>query len=302
MGLSGLAYASIEAAGITALLRGSRSGGVILCYHNVVNHRADATSGDTSLHMDLELFRAQMQWLSSHYDVVPLRDLVDRLAGGQSVRRRAVVTFDDGYAGTLEHASPVLRSFGIPATLFVIADAPGRTEGFWWDQPVVRHAGPDRHRDHWLRDLRGDGAAILRSLEPVERERVPASQLPADWDTIKRAVAPGYDVGVHSATHRALPELADGELVHEIVTSREAIADHMGVAPELFSYPYGLWNERVRAQVQRAGYRGAVALDNGLVESRSDLWALPRINIPAPIPGPTFRAWTAGLRLRRASR
>ena len=300
--LSTTAYASFEVVGLTALLRSCRNGGVILCYHNVVAPGSDASSGDTSLHMDLDLFRAQMQWLVSHYDLIPLRDLVGRLASGRSIRRCAAVTFDDAYAETLENACPVMRELGIPATLFVIADAPGRTEGFWWDQPVVRDAAPDRQRERWLRGLGGDGNAILRSLSPRGPHVVSTRHPPADWDVIKRATVSGFDVGAHSATHRALPELEASELAQEIETSREIIAGRIGVTPELFAYPYGLWNERVREVVQRAGYSGAVALDHGLVGPGSDRWALPRINVPARITGPAFRAWTAGLRLRRAPR
>ena len=59
-----------------------------------------------------------------------------QLAAG---RRQACVTFDDGYRDNLEHAVPVLRELGIPATIFL----PVRIVDGERDVPLVR---PRRRR------------------------------------------------------------------------------------------------------------------------------------------------------------
>ena len=104
---------------------------------------------------------------------------------------------------------------------------------------------------------------------------------------------------MHSATHRTLPQLDDADLEAELVSSRQAIRERTGVRAEFFAYPYGVWDVRVREAVRRAGYRGAVTLDYGLISPRADLFALRRVNVPAGITLPAFEAWTAGLYLRR---
>ena len=172
----------------------------------------------------------------------------------------AAVTFDDGYAGVYTHALPILERLGIPATVFLVAEAVGGASGFAWD---------------------GD--------------QVPASHRPASWSTILAARGSGIDFGVHSATHRSLPTLPDAELEHEVVASRATVHRAAGVWPEFIAYPFGHWNARVRNRVQSAGYRAGLALDFGLNNESADRWALRRVNVPAEISDAAFEAWAAGL-------
>ncbi len=288
-------------AGVTAVARRFASGGVVLCYHNVVT---DASAPDAlGLHMPLATFARQMRWLARRYHVVPLVQFVSRLSNGQSARGLAAVTFDDGYDGVFENAWPVLRNLGIPATVFIIGNAPEREQRFWWDEPEVLRVYSPARRQEWLTTLRGDSAAIGSSLatvdRPLARRPAPAERRHAPWQKITAAARAGLHLGAHSASHRALTVLDDVELHNEIVQSREAIISRTGVTPELFAYPYGLWDKRVRDAVRAAGYRGAFTLEYGPHSSGTDLWALPRMSIPARIGDAAFQAWTAGLNPRR---
>lgn len=297
--LSRLLYAGLGAIGLPALARRLSGAGVILCYHNIVEGTTAAPRGEQSLHLPVQAFWRQMRWLARHYHVVPLADIVTRLEQRRSLRRLAAVTFDDAYRGVFHHAWPVLREFQIPATVFVVANAPTGGEPFWWDHPaVVQAATTPQRREAWLTELRGDGAAILRSLPPAVHAPLPTDQQPADWQTIARAAQAGMTLGVHSRTHRALPTLGDAELRDELVTSREVIARETGTTPEFFAYPYGAWNSRVREAVRAAGYRAAATLDYGLNRAGADLLALSRVNVPAGISNAALEAWLAGLRLR----
>jgi peptidoglycan/xylan/chitin deacetylase (PgdA/CDA1 family) len=287
--------------GVTALARRFSPGGIVLCYHNVVS--AASESDRLGLHMPLATFARQMRWLTRTYHIVTLAELAAHLANGESSRGLAAVTFDDGYSGVFENAWPVLRDLGIPATVFIIADAPDRETGFWWDEPNVLQACSPARRQEWLTTLRGDSAAIGRSLSTLNRaptrRLLSAEHRHATWQTITDATRSGLQLGVHSATHRSLPVLDDVELDHEIVRSRETITSRTGVTPEFFAYPYGLWDNRVRDALREAGYRGAVTLDHRWQLTNTDPWALPRMNIPARIGDAAFQAWTAGLSPRR---
>jgi peptidoglycan/xylan/chitin deacetylase (PgdA/CDA1 family) len=301
--LASLYYGALRAPGITALARRFSTNGLVLCYHNVVS---DASAPDTlGLHMPLDTFARQMRWLARAHRVVPLAELVSRVSNGGSARGLAAVTFDDGYSGVFENAWPVLRDLGIPATVFIIADAPERAARFWWDEPEVLRAYSPARRQEWLTTLRGDSAAIGSSLAAVDRPTrrpPPGERRHATWETITNAARFGLQLGAHSATHRALPVLDDVELHNEIVESRETITSRTGVTPELFAYPYGLWDKRIRDAVRAAGYRGAVTLDHRPHSTTTDRWALPRMNIPARIGDAAFQAWTAGLNAARAGR
>jgi peptidoglycan/xylan/chitin deacetylase (PgdA/CDA1 family) len=284
---------------VPALARRLRPGGVILCYHNVIAETELGPWKTLGLHMPLPTFERQMRWLAATYELVPLEEFVGRVARGESLRGVAAVTFDDGYAGVFDHAWPVLRALSIPATVFVVAEAPARAEDFWWDHPeVLRAYSPARHQ-HWLTALQGDRASILESLAPARASsRPPRCCRPATWQTIADAVRSGLRIGVHSATHRSLPGLGELDLRHEVVESRDAIRGRTGVTPEFFAYPYGLWNDTVRRAVRSAGYRAAFTLERGPNVAMADPWLLRRVNVPAGIEDVAFQAWIAGVSLR----
>jgi peptidoglycan/xylan/chitin deacetylase (PgdA/CDA1 family) len=287
---SAIYYGGLRALGVTAVNRWLRDAGLILAYHNVVPTAGDRT-GDPGLHVPRECFERQMRWLVAHYDVVPLRELIDRLRAGASLRSVAAVTFDDGYAGVFEHAAPILDALSIPATVLLVAEAVGRAAGFWWDQSEIVDSSTPGRRARWLNELRGDGAVIW----PSGNGNLPASHRAADWATIRAGLGRGIEIGVHSATHRSLPTLSDAELEYEVVGSRAIVHRATGVCPEVFAYPYGHWDSRVRSLVRAAGYRAGLTLDYGLNGTWADPWALRRVNVPAMIVDAAFEAWASGL-------
>jgi peptidoglycan/xylan/chitin deacetylase (PgdA/CDA1 family) len=291
----------MRVSGLITLARRLSSGGVILCYHNVVAGTDAGASDKLGLHMPLPTFARQMRWLAHNYEVVPLAEFVVRWLRGASLRGAAAVTFDDAYGGVFDHAWPLLRDLGLSATVFVVADAPGRDEGFWWDDPDVLRAYSPARRQHWLTSSQGDGRRIVDAVAPARRPwQAPAWCRPATWHAITEGARSGLQLGVHSATHRSLPALSERDLQREVAESRDVIRRQTGVAPEFFAYPYGLWNTRVRRAVRVAGYRAAFTLEEGHVGAKADAWTLPRVNVPASIEDAAFEAWTAGLNLRRA--
>lgn len=293
--LSSLGYTGLRALGVLSLSRRLRRGGVILCYHNVLRESNSGVAGDPGLHLAAERFEAQLRWLARHYSVLPLREFVARIGAGRSLRGAAALTFDDGYAGMLAHGLPVLRELGLPATVFVVAGAATAREPFWWDHPAVTEvAEPERRR--WLRSLRGDRDAILGAVGAANQREVLPAMRPAGWAALLASTVDGIEIGAHSTHHRALPSLSHAELHADLAECRRAITDHIGVAPDLFAYPYGLWDAGVRDAVRQAGFTAAVTLDRGATTPRTDPWSLPRINIAAGLSAPAFESWVAGIR------
>lgn len=302
--LASLGYALLKHAGVTTVARRLRSGGLVLCYHNIVPGTASSCGvwGRLGLHMPVAAFARQMRWLADTHDVIPLERLVDRLAARESLRGTAAVTFDDAYGGVFEHAWPLLQALHIPATVFVVADAPDTGADYWWDHPAVLRAYSPEAERRWLSDLHGDRAAIVKSVSPNGKggaegaSRPPEFCRPATWRTIAGAARSGLHLGAHSATHRVLATLDAAELEREVSGSRAEIARHTGVTPACFAYPYGHWSEPVRQAVRAAGYRAAFSLDRTRKRGAVDLWTIPRLNVPATIGDAAFEAWTAGLR------
>jgi peptidoglycan/xylan/chitin deacetylase (PgdA/CDA1 family) len=287
-------YTGLRSSGLTALARNARQGGAILCYHNVV--AAGKATGEPGLHLDVDHFRAQLSFLERHYDVLPLREFSRRVSVGQDTRGSVAITFDDGYLGVFDLAWPIMRDMGLPATVFVPTDLPC-DQGFWWDEPDVVGLTTPQQRRLWLTDLGGDGVRISGSVGPT-RGFVPRTHRQASWVRIAGASREGCEIGVHTSTHRNLTLLSDIELHRETAGSREQLKAHTGIDPFCFSYPYGLFDARVRDAVRRAGFDTAVTLEFGLNSSTSDPLALRRMNVPASISAAAFEAWVAGLRPR----
>jgi len=71
--------------------------------------------------------------------------------------------------------------------------------------------------------------------------------------TLKRAVALGCELGCHGWSHRPFIELADAELVEEIVATCDAIERVAGRRPAYWRPPYFRADERVRAAISSLG-------------------------------------------------
>jgi peptidoglycan/xylan/chitin deacetylase (PgdA/CDA1 family) len=266
---------------------------LILCYHNVV--RSPATAGDPGLHLSLATFVAQIEWLTAHFTIVPLGEVVERVRTQRPLRGCAVVTFDDAYHGTLTHAVPYLVARGIPSTVFVTTTATTTLEPFWWDLPAAIAAGREpTGRDRLLEDLQGDATRIRQALDATQEAVREREMLPATWQALAQARTPLVDYGAHSVTHRNLTRLDDASLRAEFESSRDMVEERLGVRPRLFAYPYGCVDTRVRVAARTAGFAGAASLAAGDVTYASDLWSLPRTNVPTGLRPAAFRAWTSG--------
>lgn len=111
MGL--LPFAVKFAAGAVDVVRPPVEGLVVLIYHRV--------GGRTGVRVDLPTptFDKQMTALAESGAVVSLDDAASRLARGEDLRGRVVITFDDGTDDFVDEALPVLARHELPATLYV---------------------------------------------------------------------------------------------------------------------------------------------------------------------------------------
>jgi len=188
-------------------------GGTVLAYHLV--------GAGTASPVDLPAltFRRQMKELAGGAEVVPLREMVDRLRAGRVGPRPLVtLTFDDAYRNFAEVAWPVLRELGLPASLFVPV---GFVEGV--------------------------------SPPPLAGAELP----PISWDGLAELADGGVEIGSHTWSHAELPGLSDAEIDGELRRSRDRLEERLGRPVESFCYPRALWNRRTEERVGRV-YRRAV--------------------------------------------
>jgi len=152
-----------------------------------------------------------------------------------------VVTIDDGYTDVAEHAAPVLRRLGVPATICVVEGAIGGRNT--WDR-----AAP----------LAGRPLLDVAALE----------QLRSD----------GFELAAHSATHRPLAGRTAAEVADEVAAATRRLGERVGPIVPAFAYPYGSLDPAARTAVSAAGFIG-LGIDEGLACPASPSDYLPRIEV-----------------------
>ena len=97
---------------------------VIFTYHRVLDD-ADKKKAETQPGMCVtrKTFDKQVEFLSSHYNILSLEKLTHILKNNLPVpRKTAVITFDDGWRDNYLNAFPVLKKHKTPATIFPATD------------------------------------------------------------------------------------------------------------------------------------------------------------------------------------
>lgn len=190
---------------------------------------------------DHRRFAAQMAYLAAFgYRVIDLDRALGLLAGeGPIPPRTLVLTFDDGYAGFLAYALPVLERHGFPATLYAVSGCLGG-------------------RAQWLAEAGREIPALMGAAE------------------LKSVRASGVSVGSHTVTHVRLAEAGPDQRRRELADSKAALEDLLGEEVRHLCYPYGSFDlDTVRAAAA-AGYISATTCLRGAAAAADHPLALPR--------------------------
>ncbi len=96
-------------------------------------------------------------------------------------------------------------------------------------------------------------------------------------DQLRSLQSAGWTIGGHTATHLDLSEQKPDQITAELQTSRETLKSILGQDVLYFAYPYGKHNDTVIKKLQQEGYRMAFTTEKGWVDSRQNLFLLPRV-------------------------
>lgn len=271
-------------------LRARRRGeALIITYHAVDGDAAGASPAemDAGLAVTSQTLRRQLRHLARRYRIVPLEQLARRAASGdRSIGGACAVTFDDGFAGFAEHALPLLRGLGIPATVFIPTDYIGADE----ELPALRlrravWAAGGSPRAAEAHKWRGRDAVVAVAetiecgLSPAQRGSL-ASLAPRramSREVIARLAQDGVAIGSHGARHDPLTSMAPEAQRAETVESKAALEEIAGGAVTCFCYPHGAADSDVAAAVADAGYACACTTEQGAVQPGDDPYLLRRI-------------------------
>ncbi len=213
----------------------------ILMYHSV-SSQADGRYGRWCVSPGT--FRQHMSILADgNYTVLTVGDLVARMKSRLALPDRCVaLTFDDGLRDFVTDAAPILKQFGFPATLYVVAGLVGQTSV-------------------WLKEL-GEGS------RPMLRQ-----------EDLGSLVDQGVEIGAHSMTHPALDILSPAEATFEIERSRSELERMISAPVRSFAYPHGYASRTTKRIVRSAGFSSAVRVRDAFSAVGEDLFGLSRLII-----------------------
>lgn len=222
----------------------------ILLYHQVTSN----------IHPDFFTYSITPKTFKLHMKIVKLLgfksinlDQLEEYRNGKTTlpRKPILITFDDCFQESVDHAIPILGSNGYTAVFFVPTECIGG-------------------ESHWLMPELGIEFPIV------------------DWRTVKFLDSNGFQIGSHTMSHPHLSEMSPDDCYKELKGSREALEDHLGHEIVHLAYPYGDFNERVQSIAAEAGYRSAYSCIEGLAREENDPLALPRVYIKGQDTLPDF--------------
>ena len=158
-------------------------------------------------------------------------------------RRVLHVTFDDGFKSILQ-VYPLLRSMGIPLTVFVCSRYDGNVT---------------------IPELAADAAARPDQFAALA------------WDDLRELAREGVEVGSHGLNHRRFTGLSDRELREELTESKHEIEHEIGQACRYVAYPYGDYDHRTMRAAKNAGFVAGCTMSSGPLQRT--LLSVPRIGV-----------------------
>lgn len=207
-------------------------------------HRIAEIQGDRNA-LPKEKFEEQLSYLSANgYHTITLDALYSYYIERTPLPEKPVVlTFDDGYKDNLTDALPILKKYNMVATVFPISGWVGR-ENKW-----------------------------------ENFNKKPTTTM--NWPDLKIWLEAGMKIGGHTVTHPFLTKCSGQLLTNELLNSKQLLEEQLSSSLDFICYPYGNFNAATKIAAEQAGYKMALAIFDHVPLWSQDLYALPRIPIPA---------------------
>jgi len=292
-----LAARVLARSGAVAVWRGAfpRPGAVILYGHRVTGDNEGYLEG-----LQPEWLDSQLGYLTRHYEVISLSDLLACYEERRPVpERAAVITFDDGFRDNIENALPILEKHHVTATVFLVTQSID-TGQLPWSQRLgflFQHTNIVEFRCSAV-----SGQNFVMSDPGARRHVYDAVKEPMKEMTRERREAVldeagGMEFGAHTYSHPYLARISFKEARWEIQRSLDDLRRMLSIDRPSFCFPAGSLTPQLVELVRTLGFRSGFQPDprrrpNTL--ETAGLFSLgrrgmpngPRIELAAELDGP----------------
>jgi peptidoglycan/xylan/chitin deacetylase (PgdA/CDA1 family) len=221
----------------------------VLMYHHVCPHPGLVT-------VSPQTFEAHMAQLARRgYHTLTADEFLAFLEGRQPLSgRQVLITFDDGYLDNYVHAFPVLRRYGLKATIFAITERIGASR-------ARAHAGASKSLPV-TPDHRACKAAVAAGR---------ADEVMLRWSEIETMKFSGtVEVHSHTHSHQRWDQLyADKKqrfdaVAADLAASHAALKKHLGTDSRHLCWPWGYFEPEYQSIAARIGFQAQYATLRGV--------------------------------------
>ena len=159
------------------------------------------------------------------------------------IKKKIIITFDDGYENISKIALDILDQFKQKATCFIVLN---KIDNFSnWDDNSKKI----------------NTSKLMNSIQ------------------IKEWIANGYEIGSHTLDHKDLTKLTYQNKKIQIIKSFLKLNENFGIKTESFSYPYGKYDQEC-IDILKENYNFAVTTNKSLYnDKKSNNYEIPRVSI-----------------------
>lgn len=294
----------------------------ILAYHRVVTPD-DLSQGyiEPGMYVVDDVFDMQVRWLAEQFEILAFSQLLARWKANEWDERKAycVFTFDDGWLDNYRHAFPILKKYGVPATIFLPTNYIGSNEWFWPEKIAFFLTRLGRPRVTSMQRKRVGGViaelpglahsnfvgqegislatigeiighckllppngieSVLNRLSEILEVSIPHERVTMNWSEVTELAKQGISFGSHSCSHHLLTQLNGETIRHELQESDRVLRTlPLGYVP-VFCYPNGDNNDAIQDLVKESQYVAAVGTRSGVEGRRPEnMYELNRIGM-----------------------
>lgn len=275
-----------------------------LAYHGSTATRLEGLDNVWGKHIDAATFETHLRFLTRHYRIITVSELVAALmAGGPLPRKSVFITFDDGYAGNYEVAFPLLKKYGARASFYVATSfvETGRRYPLDVIDAALKYAPPlvppqdvggkpmeararfkslpepeqDAFLDTFAREQGFAGAADVPELGEHARFMT--------WAQLREMQAAGMEFGSHTHRHFILARVSAEAAQTELQESKQLLEANLQQPCAQFCYPNGHFPEDGTAAtnelVRAAGYGCALYMSGGANTKQTSPFFITRCGV-----------------------
>jgi len=272
----------------------------VVMYHHISPEMGPITTSPQN-------FDAQMKGLvDAGYSTLTCDEFADFLAGKPTPPKSVLLTFDDGYLDNWVHAHPILKKYGLRASMFVvtglIGDGPLRPCAEQEGMTLPRLPSHLECRALWAAG--STDSAMLR------------------WSEIQAMRAAGtFEFHCHTYTHTRWDLVSKtreeclAHMRHEFEASHAVLKEHLGGVSQHFCWPQGYFADDYVNLAHEFGFRylyttqthgqnlcakNSANIYRIGVKNRGARWFLHRIWIAShPVVAPLYNKWQSWKRKLR---